>query len=96
MQTARRWLGGSGETTGESIHAAVELTDEQIDFLRQSLRYSDLRFSEDDCRPMDMAWMAKRRREKEEMITSICKALAEARASVGVKPSRCWGSSLGG
>ncbi|MEK6272540.1 MAG: hypothetical protein AABM42_07825 [Actinomycetota bacterium] len=62
---------------------AVELTDEQIDFLRESLRYSDLRFREDECRPTDLAWMAEWRREKEEMIASICKALAEARASVG-------------
>ena len=58
---------------------AVELTDEQIDFLRESLRYSDLRFREDDCQPMDLAWMAEWRREKEEMIASICKALSEFR-----------------
>ena len=62
---------------------AVGLTDEQIDFLRESLRYSDLRFREDECRPTDLAWMAERRREKEEMITSIREALAEARAGVG-------------
>ena len=62
---------------------AVELTDEQIDFLRESLRYSDLRFREDECRPTDLAWMAEWRRQKEEMITSICKALGEARSSVG-------------
>jgi hypothetical protein len=56
----------------------VELTVEQIAFLRESLNYSAKAFRDSSYEGMDPAWVAQHRREKDEMITSIREALSSA------------------
>ncbi|MEK6277746.1 MAG: hypothetical protein AABM29_07030 [Actinomycetota bacterium] len=56
----------------------VQLTNEQIAFLRESLDYSAKAFRDADYTPQGQEWAAEHRREREEMIADIRTALAES------------------
>lgn len=69
----------SGEHAGEARSTLVELSDEQIGFLRESLDYSAKAFREYSYDGQDPVWVAQHRRERSEMISSIREALSNPR-----------------
>jgi hypothetical protein len=60
----------------------VELTDDQIAFLRESVDYSARAFREHDDRPLDQECANQQRLERETMIASIHHALADGAPSI--------------
>ena len=59
----------------------VELTDEQITFVRESLNYSAKALRNTSYEGQDREWVAQHRSERDALITSIRDALAAARST---------------
>jgi hypothetical protein len=75
---AELWPGRYDRAVGRDGSLEVRLSAEQIAFVRESLAYSERALRDHDYGSVDRAWVTRHRREQEEIITSIRKALREA------------------
>lgn len=60
---------------------SVQLTEDQVAFLREALTYSAKAFRDASYEGQDPEWIRRQRREKDEMISSVREALNDAKNS---------------
>lgn len=64
-----------------STKRTVELTDEQIEFIRESLNYSAKAFRDASYEGQDPGWVAEHRQDRDALISSIREVLRDAGSS---------------